>query len=87
MSETLTTIPLYPTVERQDTVLITSCPSASAAPGRPPLFVPRAQLYYWARSWQQGEAEARQELAAGEFETFRDGTAAAQWLLADDDED
>lgn len=52
---------------------------------RPPLFVPLGQLYYWTKEWQAGEAEALLDLREGRSRTFRDGTAAADFLLSDED--
>ncbi len=50
-----------------------------------PLFVPRQQLYYWTRKWQDGEHEALGELSEGQGRTFPDGASAAAWLLDDED--
>jgi hypothetical protein len=50
-----------------------------------PLFVPQGQLYYWSNEWQDGENEALNDLAAGRFRTFATGSAAAAWLLRDED--
>jgi hypothetical protein len=77
------TLPLLENGSRsRDTV----APGATATgPGRPPLFVPKAQLYYWTKEWQRGEAEALSDLEEGRFRTFPDGTSAARWLLADED--
>jgi hypothetical protein len=52
---------------------------------RPPLFVPRSQLYYWTKEWQAGEAEALEDLREGRSRTFPNGTAAADFLLSDED--
>jgi hypothetical protein len=79
------TLPLHENVSRsRDTVEATV--AATGAQKRPPLFVPRDQLYYWTREWQEGEAEALHELQEGEFRSFPDGTTAAGWLLSDDEE-
>jgi hypothetical protein len=80
-------VPLHATAERQSSVRLSDANTAATGRGRPPLFVPRSQLYYWTRSWQAGEAEALRELAEGDFLTFSDGTAAAEWLLDDESED
>ena len=53
---------------------------------QPPIFVPRNQLYYWTRDWQEGESMALRELESGEFRTFPDGSSAVRWLLDEDDE-
>ena len=57
--------------------------TASSTPHMRPLFVPRSQLYYWTREWQDGEAEALREIAEGKCRTFKDGSAAAAWLLGE----
>jgi hypothetical protein len=80
-------VPLHATAERKPSVRLSDANTATTGRGRPPLFVPRSQLYFWTRSWQAGEAEALRELADGEFFTFSDGTAAAEWLLDDAPED
>lgn len=55
---------------------------------RVPFFAPSAELYYWTRSWQHGEAEALADVAAGRVEVFSSGASAARSLLAsEDDED
>lgn len=54
---------------------------------RVPLFVPRGQLYYWSNVWQAGEGEALSDLASGKHRTFPHGSAAAAWLLSDDDDE
>lgn len=58
--------------------------SANAAPRRLPrgipFSVPRDQLYYWSREWQEGEAEADEELRRGEVRTFDDPREALRWL-------
>lgn len=83
MSDTLE-LPLQATAERQSFVrLAETCTAATGR--RPPLFVPRDQLYYWTREWQEGEAEALREIAEGQARRFPDGTAAADWLLSDDE--
>jgi hypothetical protein len=87
MPETHTVdLPFHATAELQASVRLPE--TFTAATGqRPPLFVPRDQLYYWTREWQSGEAEALRELAEGDFFTFHDGTSAAEWLLDDTDAD
>lgn len=61
--------------------------NATAAKRTAPLFVPRGQLYYWSNPWQVGEDDSLRDLAEGRFRTFPDGSAAAAWLLTDEDED
>jgi len=60
--------------------------TAVRAGTQPPIFVPRNQLYYWTRDWQEGELLAHRELDAGEFRTFPDGSSAVRWLLDENDE-
>lgn len=50
-----------------------------------PLFVPRSQVYYWSAAWQQDEAEALRDIAAGDVRRFASGADAAAWLLSDED--
>lgn len=54
-------------------------------PRRVPLFIPRAQVYYWSREWQQGEAEANDELRRGEGRRFGDIREAFRWLDSPED--
>jgi hypothetical protein len=56
--------------------------TASNARG-PVLSVPRSQLYYWTRRWQEDEAEAVAELERGEGVGFDDPRDAIRWLLDD----
>ena len=55
-------------------------------PAGVPVGVPRTQFYYWTRNWQEGEREALDALARGEFRRFENGDDAVRWLLSDDDE-
>ena len=48
-----------------------------------PFFLPRNQSYYWTPGWQQGEAEADEELRRGEGVLFRDPAQATRWLEAE----
>ncbi len=45
-----------------------------------PFFVPRDQVYYWTREWQEGEAEADEEIRHGELRRFSDIDEAMRWL-------
>lgn len=47
--------------------------------------VPRDQMYYWTRSWQENEAAAVAELERGEGRRFTTATDAIRWLLSDED--
>lgn len=65
----------------------TVSPGATSHKGRVPLFVPRAQAYYWSAEWQSTELESLREIEAGTVRRFTSGRAAAEWLLSDDSED
>ncbi len=54
-------------------------------PRRIPLSVPRNQLYYWTREWQEDEAKALEELERGEGVIFYDPKEAARWLRSPED--
>ncbi len=54
-------------------------------PRRIPFSVPRDQLYYWSREWQEDEAKALEELERGEGVTFHDPEEAVQWLMSPED--
>lgn len=51
-----------------------------------PFSVPRDQLYYWTREWQEAEAEADEELRRGEARIFDDPEEALRWLDSPEDE-
>lgn len=59
-------------------------PSQTSAPDRVsrrvPMFIPRAEAYYWSREWQHDEAESLKELDRGEGKIFHDPKEAARWL-------
>jgi hypothetical protein len=48
-----------------------------------PLFIPRAQAYFWTREWQVGEREADQEIREGKARTFDNSQDAIRWLQDD----
>ncbi len=54
-------------------------------PRRVPLFISRDQTYYWSREWQEGEAEADEELRRGEARAFDGPKEALRWLGSPDD--
>lgn len=54
-------------------------------PRRMPLFIPRDQAYYWTREWQEGEAEADEEIRRGELRRFSDVDEAMRWLDSPED--
>lgn len=58
--------------------------SVSVPPDHPyqrvPFFMPRAQVYYWSSSWQEGERESLAELRRGETRTFDNPEDALRWL-------
>jgi hypothetical protein len=59
--------------------------SANRLPRRMPLFVPRDQAYYWTREWQEGEAEADEEIRRGKLQRFKDVDDAMRWLDSPED--
>jgi len=50
-----------------------------------PLSIPAAQLYYWSRTWQEGEARALEDLNAGRSRVFNDPRELARYLLRPDE--
>ncbi len=49
-----------------------------------PVSVPADQLYYWSATWQEGERESLDDLAAGRVDTFDDPTEAVHHLFRSD---
>jgi hypothetical protein len=88
----MSTIVLSPqqNTERKATTFVSVIDAASTSETqgrlRAPLFVPRQQTYYWTREWQEAEARAVREIAAGQLRRFASGAEAAAWLLSDDSE-
>jgi hypothetical protein len=56
-----------------------------AVTDRPPLVVPRSQIYYWSPEWQAGEREAEADLEKGDFARFDNPADAIRWLLDEED--
>ncbi|HVY96730.1 MAG TPA: hypothetical protein VHA54_07200 [Solirubrobacterales bacterium] len=54
-----------------------------SAPRDVPLFIPASQAYYWSAAWQEGEAESRANLMAGNSRTFDNPLDAIRYLLDD----
>jgi hypothetical protein len=52
---------------------------------RAPLFVSRAESYYWTYEWQHDEREALMELERGEGKVFQDPEQAVRWLMEPED--
>jgi hypothetical protein len=48
--------------------------------------IPKDELFFWTRHWQEGEAESAAARARGEVREFASGRDAVRWLLSDDDE-
>jgi hypothetical protein len=48
-----------------------------------PLFIPADQTYYWSSTWQDGEAESKANLKAGNARTFDNPLDAIRHLLDD----
>jgi hypothetical protein len=63
---------------------VTSVETLSSTP-MPAISVPRSQLYYWTRQWQEDEAAAVAELERGEGRRFKDSREAIRWLLTEDE--
>lgn len=57
--------------------------SKSTRGRRVPLFIPAEQAYYWSSAWQEGEAETKANLKAGNARTFDDPLDAIRHLLDD----
>jgi hypothetical protein len=53
----------------------------SPSPDFMPAFIPADQTYYWTFRWQQDEARANADLAAGRFRDFDDPKEAVRHLL------
>jgi transposase-like protein len=49
--------------------------------------IPRSQLYYWTRTWQEGEAAALADLEAGRSRVFTDPRELARYLLRPTDDE
>jgi hypothetical protein len=78
-------------VERRATALSSSGATTGVASAEtlsstpvPVTSVPRSQLYYWTRRWQEDEAAAVAELERGEGRRFDNPREAIRWLLAED---
>jgi hypothetical protein len=73
---------------QRETVLLppiaTAFSSDAELRGNMPLFVPRDQAYFWTHQWQEAEAEALREIAAGQVKQFEGGLAAVAWLLSEE---
>ncbi len=53
---------------------------------RPPLFVPRDQVFFWTSAWQAGEAESARAREAGDVHDFDNAEDALRWLTSPDAE-
>ncbi len=51
--------------------------------GAVPAMFPSSQAYYWSRVWQDGEREAENALATGDFKQFDNAQGAMRWLLSE----
>jgi hypothetical protein len=68
-------------------VLVGSGRAASNSP-RPeamPTMIPRDELFFWTRAWQEGERESAKERARGNVLTFDDPKDLLRWLLDPED--
>jgi hypothetical protein len=48
-----------------------------------PLSISTDDLFFWTRTWREGEAESAAARAAGQVHEFANGTEAVRWLLSD----
>jgi len=55
--------------------------------GGSPGAIPKDELFYWTRRWQEGERESAAALASGDVNEFATGRDAVRWLLSADDDD
>jgi hypothetical protein len=51
---------------------------------RMPVFVPKDELFFWTRAWQEGEEESAAEREAGNLLTFENPRNFFNWLLSDE---
>jgi hypothetical protein len=49
--------------------------------------IPKDELFYWTRHWQEGERESAAAREAGDVHEFATGREAVRWLLSADDDD
>ncbi len=49
--------------------------------------IPKDELIFWTRHWQEGERESAAARAAGNVHEFSTGREAVRWLLTGDDEE
>lgn len=80
---TLKISPETATTEARRSVSVTSTRAESNT--RPPLMVPRDELFFWTRAWQEGERESAEERRRGNVRTFSTGEDLISWLRSDDD--
>jgi hypothetical protein len=51
---------------------------------RAPGAIPKDQLFFWTRRWQEGEAESTAARERGDVREFSTGRDAVRWLLDDE---
>ncbi len=73
-------VPLRPNAEQTNARISITGESFASGDHRPPRFVPRDQIYYWTRKWQDGEKEALRDLESGRSRVFVDLNELAQYL-------
>ena len=61
-----------------------NAPRRPLPPHRMPLVVSRDDLYFWTASWQDSEARAEEDLAAGRYVEFESPAAAVRCLIDND---
>ena len=49
--------------------------------------IPADQAWFWAESWQTGEREASEQIAAGRTKTFKDDSSFLDFVKAPEDSD
>lgn len=47
--------------------------------------IPADQAWFWSESWQRGEREASEEIAAGHVETFKDAESLLDYIGSGDE--
>jgi hypothetical protein len=52
---------------------------------RAPGAIPKDDLFFWTRRWQEGEAESAAARAQGDVREFDSGGDVVRWLLSDDE--
>lgn len=77
------------TAAKSSTMRIGIGPTVTNPGQRPPLFVPRDEIFFWTAEWQAGERASAAEREAGNSIVFDsdDPEDIIRWLHADDEPD